>query len=220
MQKHGFVFFRYKKDVLLNFHPYTFYLFMTRCALYILLSAFFSISCEKTHEEKLEENISHYISHSITNSSGYQPMLTIIQDTITVGEFAEMTLLINENDILKYREEIDKDNLEINKLENSDTGITDELLLMSYKESLKSCNKSIKVRLDQNDKLEELRHNKAIAFYVAQHKCRLKNGFGVLDENRFYIIASDKDEVLNVSDNYSESTLKMRTLFDTRYLKK
>jgi len=219
MQKHGFVFFRYKKNVLLEFKLYAFYLFMTRCALYILLSALFSISCEKTHEEKLEENISHYISHTITNSSGYQPMLTIIQDTITVGEFAEMTLLINENDILKYREEIDKDNREISRLENN-TDVDDELLLKSYKASLKNCSKKIKLRLDQNDKLEELRHNKAVAFYVAQHKCRLKNGFGVLDENRFYIIADDKDKVLNVSDNYSESTLKMRTLFDIRYLKK
>ncbi|MFL9836938.1 hypothetical protein ABS768_05470 [Flavobacterium sp. ST-75] len=205
----------------MEFKLYAFYLFMTRCTLYILLSALFSISCEKTHEEKLEENISYYISHTIKNSSGYQPMLTIIQDTITVGEFAEMTLLINENDILKYREEIDKDNREISRLENSNnTDVDDELLLKSYKASLKNCSKKIKLRLDQNDKLEELRHNKAVAFYVAQHKCRLKNGFGVLDENRFYIIADDKDKVLNVSDNYSESTLKMRTLFDIRYLKK
>ncbi|MEE1898049.1 hypothetical protein V1389_06870 [Flavobacterium rakeshii] len=193
---------------------------MTRCALYILLFALFSVSCEKTHEERLEENISHYINHSITNSSGYQPMLTIIQDTITVGEFAEMSLLINENDILKYREEIDADNREINKLQSNDTVIIDEFLLKSYKESLNNCDKSIKARQDQNNKLEELRHSKAVAFYVAQHRCRLKNGFGVLDENRFYIIADDKDEILNVSDNYSESTLKMRAIFDARYLKK
>lgn len=192
---------------------------MIRCTLYILLPVLFSISCEKTHEEKLQKSISDYICHSSKDSSGYQPMLTIIQDTITVGDFAEMALLINENDILKYREEIDKDNREIYRLENNNTGVTDELLLKSYKESLKSCNKNIKAKLDQNNKLEELRHSKAVAFYVAQHKCRLKNGFGVLDENRFYIIADDKDEVLNVSDNYSESSLKMRTLFDTRYLK-
>jgi TolA-binding protein len=176
-------------------------------------------------ESKMKSGIADYLSKTAKDPKSYEFIELKVIDTITVGKCAT-NLITSNNDLIADI------NIEIQKLENE---IKDAQQDIDYKEFKKdfdkiinAANSSISIlKLEINDyekeniKLKKITTLTDVVFYNANHKFRLKNGFGALDLDQKYVLFDKEFNVKYMSSDILDFENEKDKLFkETDFYKK
>jgi hypothetical protein len=169
---------------------------MKKILLGLLLSiTFFSCS----NESKMKSGIADYLNKTAKDPKSYEFVELKVIDTITVGECA--TNLITSNNNLIAEKNIEIQNRE-NEIKDAQQDIDYKEFKIDFDKIINAANSSKSIfKLEINDykkeniKLKKITTLTDVVFYNANHKFRLKNGFGALDLDQKYVLF---DKQLNV----------------------
>jgi len=176
--------------------------------IYLFLAIALLASCEKSKKEILEENIAAYVKQGANIPESYQPVTTEILETVTIGGFANIILLINN-------EELERKKKFVNVIENS----TDPKKINAAKETIENEKALIKKIEIENEKLEKRLKSKRVAFIKVEHTCKLKNKSANIIDEHFYILTDsdynikmfkikNKKNILQTVDYFKKNILK------------
>ena len=178
-----------------------------------------------SNESKMKSGITDYISKTAKDPKSYEFVELKVIDTITVEECAT-NLITSNNDLIAEK------NIEIQKEE---TKIKDAQQDIDYKEykisfdNIINASNSIIIILKseindfekENIKLKKITTLTDVVFYNANHKFRLKNGFGALDLDQKYVLFDNEFNVKYMTSDILDFENEKDKLFkETAFYKK
>lgn len=167
----------------------------------ILGCAILMISCNN-NESKMKSGIKEHLNKNAKDPKSYEFVELKILDTVTVGEINKRIVDDITYDIERAKEDI----IFQTKLINDYPSLPNDDNKSKIKEyELEIANLTQKLNANKKDFT-----NKEIAGYVANHKFRLKNGFGALDLSEMFV-EFDKDfNFLEMDKNLNYSVIKVK----------
>lgn len=187
----------------------------------VLSIALFSCS----NESKMKSGINDYLNKNAKDPKSYEFVELKINDTITVGECAKNLINTNIDLIVEKKLEIQKKE---NDIKDAQEDIDYKEMKMDFDKIINLSKSSISIfKSEINDyekenlKLKKITTIKDIIFYNANHKFRLKNGFGALDLNQEYVLFDKNFVVKNMTSDILElENMKGKLFKETDFYKK
>jgi hypothetical protein len=172
----------------------------------------FLLSC--SNESKMKSEIKKYLDKNAKDPKSYELVDFKVVDTITVGEIAKSIKQSNDFKIEDEKINIQKDESLIELYSEYPSEFKD--LINDYRNNIETSKTITKEILDENKELIKYTKSLDVLGYTANHKYRIKNGFGALDLSN-EVALFDKDCNLK---NLDGSFKDQRALFRNEILKK
>jgi hypothetical protein len=195
---------------------------MKKIILGLLLSVTL-FSC--SNESKMKSGIKNYLEKTAKDPKSYEFVELKVIDTITAGECSKDLITNNIALIAEKNLEIQK---EENKIKDAQQDIDYKEFKIDFDKIINASNSSISIfKLEiydyekENIKLKKTTTSTDVVFYNANHKFRLKNGFGAMDLDQKYVLFDKDFNVKNMSSDILDFENEKDKLFkDTDFYKK
>ncbi len=189
------------------------------CFLIFIFNVFFS-SCSKNPEEKLNIEIKKYIQDNANDPSSYEPLETFYIDTLKARELSLRILPEYETDLEEAEDKLRQAERELKRT----TDVLETGKFPEHRETYESLHESAKVILAGSlsnrdfyskyvEQIKNFSNNDSLLYYRAIHRCRLKNRYGALTIQNYFIVTDAKLNILDIEADESKSLSFIRKTF-------
>lgn len=163
----------------------------------------------------IDQNFKAYVQENEGDPSSYEPIETIIIDTLHTSELIDKGIKSFEPFHLQYKEHTANVTAKMNAESDPREKQHYNEILADY--DARYARDSYIKSYNQYTDFKKTLKDDVVEFILATHKCRIKNRFGILDLTTFYVL-TDKDlNILSVKKYDYEIHGSIKSIFKERY---